>query len=38
MLAHLDGDRTQALALFDRARQLAALLQMFGAPIKEDTP
>jgi AcrR family transcriptional regulator len=33
MLAHLDGDRTPALALFDRARQLAALLQaMTGSP------
>jgi AcrR family transcriptional regulator len=38
MLAHLDGDRTSALALFDRARQLAALLQMFGPPSKEDRP
>jgi AcrR family transcriptional regulator len=30
MLAHLDGDRAAALALFDRARQLTGLLQMFG--------
>ena len=32
MLAHLDGDRSSALALFDRARLLAGLVQMFGAP------
>ena len=33
MLAHLDGDRTAALALFAGARQLAALVQMLmGAP------
>jgi AcrR family transcriptional regulator len=31
MLAHLDGDRNAALALFERAQQLAALLQAFGA-------
>jgi AcrR family transcriptional regulator len=38
MLAHLDGDRAPALALFDRARQLAGLLQMFGAvPAQEET-
>ena len=30
MLAHLDGDRAPALALFERARQLAGLLQMLG--------
>jgi len=33
MLAHLDGDRSAALALFARARQLAALAQMLtGVP------
>lgn len=32
MLAHLDGDRTAALALFARARQLAVLVQTFTAP------
>jgi AcrR family transcriptional regulator len=33
MLAHLDGDRTAALALFERARQLAALVQtLTGVP------
>ena len=31
MLAHLDGDRDAALALFERARQFAVLLQAFGA-------
>ena len=30
MLAHLDGDRSGALALFDRARQLAGLLSAFS--------
>jgi hypothetical protein len=36
MLAHLDGDRTAALALFARARQLAELVQtMSGAPVGE---
>jgi AcrR family transcriptional regulator len=34
MLAHLDGDRTAAVALFDRARQLAALVEVLrGAPV-----
>ena len=38
MLAHLDGDRAPSLALFDRARQLAALLETFGAfPAREET-
>jgi AcrR family transcriptional regulator len=31
MLAHLDGDRSAALALFARARQLAALAEGVGA-------
>jgi AcrR family transcriptional regulator len=36
MLAHLDGDRTAALALFARARQLAELVQaMSSAPVGE---
>jgi AcrR family transcriptional regulator len=30
MLAHLDGDRSGALSLFDRARQMAGLLSAFG--------
>jgi AcrR family transcriptional regulator len=39
MLARLDGDRTAALALFDRARQLAGLLEMMGtAPPPESAP
>ena len=38
MLAHLEGDRAPALALFDRARQLTALLETFGAfPAREET-
>ena len=37
MLAHLDGDRTKALALFARARQLAVLVEMLG-PAKEEAP
>jgi len=32
MLAHLDGDRAAALALFDRARLLAGLLEMVAGP------
>lgn len=38
MLAHLDGDRSAALALFDRARQMAGLLSALGAtaPMKEE--
>jgi AcrR family transcriptional regulator len=36
MLAHLDGDRTPALALFERARRLAVLVQtLTGAPASE---
>ncbi len=30
MLAHLDGDRAPALALFDRAREMAGLLSALG--------
>jgi AcrR family transcriptional regulator len=37
MLAQLDGDRTQALALFDRARQVAVLFQMLSAPADAAT-
>ncbi len=33
MLAHLDGDRSSALALFDRARLLAGVVQAFGVPM-----
>lgn len=38
MLASLDGDRTAALALFDRARRAASLLDVFGAgpPAREE--
>jgi AcrR family transcriptional regulator len=37
MLAHLDGDRGAALALFERARQVAALLgALGGVPTKEE--
>ncbi len=36
LLAHLDGDRAPAVALFDRARQLAALFETFEvAPAQE---
>ena len=38
LLAHLDGDRAPALALFDRARQLAALVEMFEAPSAPEAP
>jgi AcrR family transcriptional regulator len=43
MLAHLDGDRTGALALFSRARQLAVLAQALsgsheGEPERKETP
>lgn len=43
MLARLEGDRSPALVLFDRARQLAALLQMAtmpteAGPAKEVAP
>jgi hypothetical protein len=31
LLANLDGDRTQAVALFSRARMMAGLLEMTGA-------
>ena len=37
MLARLDGDRTAALALFGKARQLAGLLQMMGAAPTPET-
>jgi hypothetical protein len=36
LLAQLDGDRTAALALFARARQLAALAAMFAAAPEEE--
>ena len=39
MLAHLDGDRSAALTLFERARQIAGLLNAFGAfSTTEDKP
>ncbi len=43
MLAHLDGDRTAALALFSRARDLAALVEALrgdgvGGPGREEKP
>jgi AcrR family transcriptional regulator len=41
LLANLDGDRAQAVALFDRARQLTGLLEMTGKlpglPAKEQS-
>jgi AcrR family transcriptional regulator len=37
MLTHLDGDRAPALALFDRAKQLAALFENLGA-LPASTP
>jgi hypothetical protein len=33
LLANLDGDRDSALALFDRARAAAALLDLTGGPM-----
>ncbi len=38
LLAHLEGDRTPALALFERARQLAALVETFEAPPAQEVP
>jgi AcrR family transcriptional regulator len=38
MLAHLDGDRTKAIALFARARELAVFLQMLQPSSEEETP
>jgi len=38
LLAHLDGDRAPALALFDRARQLAVFLEMSEAPPAQEEP
>lgn len=43
LLSHLDGDRSGALALFDRARTLAALADLIapvapdGAPVPDDS-
>ncbi len=38
LLSHLDGDRTAALALFDRARQLATVADLVaGAPLDPVT-
>jgi AcrR family transcriptional regulator len=36
LLASLDGDRAAALALFDRARQVAGLLDLAGGPFAND--
>ncbi len=37
LLSHLDGDRTPALALFERARQLATLADLLtGNPPQEE--
>ncbi|MGH9093399.1 MAG: hypothetical protein ACRDZR_18760, partial [Acidimicrobiales bacterium] len=33
MLAHLDGDRTLALALFERSRQLSRLMSSLTVPV-----
>jgi AcrR family transcriptional regulator len=38
MLAHLDGDASPALALFDRAGRLAGLLQLLGGPAAPEPP
>jgi hypothetical protein len=39
MLAHLDGDRSAAVALFERARQLAGLLRALeGASAPKEEP
>ena len=38
MLSHLDGDRSPALALFDRAGQLAALVAAFAGPAGPTGP
>jgi AcrR family transcriptional regulator len=37
MLAHIDGDRTAALALFARARELAVLVQALSGPPEGGT-
>jgi AcrR family transcriptional regulator len=34
LLSHLDGDRSDALALFDRARKLAALADLLAGPAR----
>jgi AcrR family transcriptional regulator len=34
LISHLDGDRSQALALFDRARQFASLADLFAGGAK----
>jgi AcrR family transcriptional regulator len=36
MLAHLDGDASPALALFDRAGRLAGLLELLGGPVAPE--
>lgn len=38
LLASLDGDRTAALALFDRARLIAGLLDVTGAAFTMESP
>lgn len=38
MLAHLDGDRSATLALFDRARVLAGLVQALGLSTTPTDP
>lgn len=38
LLADLDGDRAAALALFDRARMVAGLLDLAGTPVTHDNP
>lgn len=38
LLANLDGDRTAALALFDRARLIAGLLDVTGAAFTTQSP
>jgi hypothetical protein len=38
LLSHLDGDRRAALALFDRARHLAALADLVTGSTPSSTP
>ncbi len=38
MLTHLNGDRTQALGLFDHAKNLAGLLEALGSPLPTGEP
>jgi AcrR family transcriptional regulator len=37
LLSHLDGDRSRAIALFDRARKLAALADLVGGTVSNTS-